>query len=56
MCIRDSSKLVFQELPGDDPRQRKPDIALAKNKLNWQPSIDLDIGLDRTIAYFKTVI
>ena len=50
------SKLVFQGLPGDDPRQRKPDIALAKNKLNWQPSIDLDIGLDRTIAYFKTVI
>ena len=50
------SKLVFQELPGDDPRQRKPDITLAKNKLNWQPSIDLDIGLDRTIAYFKTVI
>ena len=50
------SKLVFQELPGDDPRQRKPDITLAKDKLGWQPSIDLDTGLDRTIAYFKTVI
>ena len=50
------SKLVFQELPGDDPKQRKPDITLAKDKLDWQPSIDLDTGLDRTIAYFKTVI
>ena len=50
------SKLVFQELPGDDPKQRKPDITLAKDKLDWQPSIDLDTGLDHTIAYFKTVI
>ncbi len=50
------SKLVFRELPGDDPKQRQPDITLAKNKLDWQPTIDLDTGLDRTIAYFRSVI
>jgi nucleoside-diphosphate-sugar epimerase len=37
----------------DDPLQRQPDIALAKKLLNWSPSIDLDAGLRRTIAYFR---
>ena len=48
------SKLVFKPLPEDDPKQRRPDITLAKKALGWGPTIQLDEGLDRTIAYFKT--
>jgi UDP-glucuronate decarboxylase len=40
-------------LPSDDPRQRQPDIALAKEKLGWQPQVSLDDGLRETIAYFR---
>ncbi|MCL1927418.1 MAG: SDR family oxidoreductase [Treponema sp.] len=47
------SKLIFLELPQDDPKQRRPDIALAKSKLHWEPKISLDDGLKETIAYFK---
>jgi UDP-glucuronate decarboxylase len=47
------SKLVFRPLPSDDPRQRQPDIALAKEKLGWQPQVSLDDGLRETIAYFR---
>jgi UDP-glucuronate decarboxylase len=47
------SKIVYQPLPPDDPKQRKPDISLAKEKLSWQPKVPLDEGLERTIAYFK---
>ena len=47
------SELVFQPLPQDDPRQRSPDITLAKSMLKWQPVIALDTGLERTIAYFR---
>ena len=47
------SKIVFKELPKDDPAQRKPDISLAKEKLNWEPNIALDEGLDKSIDYFK---
>ena len=48
-----SSKLVFMPLPTDDPLQRKPDITLAQNKLGWTPSIALEAGLQKTIAYFS---
>jgi len=48
------SKLVFRPLPGDDPKQRKPDIALAKELLGWEPKIPLADGLAKTIAYFRT--
>jgi UDP-glucuronate decarboxylase len=49
-----TSKLEFRELPGDDPKQRKPDISLADKYLDgWKPQVDLDEGLRRTIAYFK---
>ena len=48
-----SSKLVFMPLPTDDPLQRKPDITLAQNKLGWTPSISLEAGLQKTIAYFS---
>jgi len=47
-----SSRLVYMPLPTDDPLQRKPDITLAKNKLDWTPSIKLEDGLQKTIAYF----
>lgn len=49
-------KVVYKDLPSDDPTQRKPDITLAKNKLGWEPKIPLAQGLDKTIEYFKTQI
>jgi UDP-glucuronate decarboxylase len=50
------SKLVYLPLPEDDPKQRKPDISLAKKELNWQPVVDLETGLAKTIEYFKLVV
>ena len=50
------SKLVFKPLPHDDPKQRQPDITLAKSKLDWRPVIELDEGLERTIEYFKRLM
>ncbi len=47
------SKIVFKPLPEDDPLQRKPDITLAKTKLQWQPKTPLEEGLEKTIDYFK---
>ena len=49
------SKIVHYPLPADDPKQRKPDITLAKKVLNWQPTIDLEQGLRRTIEYFRNI-
>ena len=48
-----SSKLVFCPLPSDDPRQRQPDISLARKELRWQPQVNLEDGLKMTIAYFR---
>ena len=48
-----ASKLVFKELPSDDPRQRQPDIGVAKELLGWQPVTPLEEGLKRTINYFQ---
>ena len=53
--LRPGGKLCFKPLPADDPTRRRPDITLAKEKLGWQPHICLDEGLDKTIAYFKTL-
>ena len=50
---KSKSKLVFQNLPEDDPKRRMPDISLANDNLNWTPNIDLDLGLLKTINYFK---
>jgi UDP-glucuronate decarboxylase len=50
------SKLEFQPLPQDDPKQRCPDITLAKENLGWQPKIFLEEGLERTIAYFEPLL
>jgi UDP-glucuronate decarboxylase len=47
------STLTFHPLPGDDPRQRKPDISLAKELLKWEPTVSLRDGLIETIAYFQ---
>jgi UDP-glucuronate decarboxylase len=47
------SKIIHQKLPQDDPLQRKPDISLAKKELNWEPLIDLEEGILKTVAYFK---
>ncbi len=50
------SKIIFQPLPSDDPKQRQPDIGRAKSLLNWTPSIQLKAGLEKTINYFKNSI
>jgi UDP-glucuronate decarboxylase len=50
------SKLVFEPLPSDDPKQRQPNIELAKSKLGWEPKVNLEDGLKETIAYFKKVL
>ncbi len=50
------SKIIYEELPTDDPMQRSPDINKARDILNWKPTIKLEEGLIKTIEYFKTVI
>ncbi len=52
--VDSKSKIIHKPLPADDPLQRKPDITLAREKLGWEPTVELDEGLDRTIAYFKS--
>ena len=47
------SKIVYEPLPSDDPHQRKPDVTVARDKLDWQPRVPLDQGLAKTIAYFE---
>lgn len=54
--IGSKSKLIFEPLPKDDPLKRKPDITLAKKMLNWQPTIKLEDGLIKTIAYFEQLL
>ncbi len=51
-----NSKIIFKELPNDDPKRRKPDISLAKEKLNWEPSVCLEEGLKYTIEYFDNLL
>ena len=51
-----SSQIVFQDLPQDDPKQRRPDISLAKEVLDWEPTIALDQGLDWTVGYFQKLL
>ena len=53
---KSKSKVQFQPLPADDPKQRKPDITLAKKKLGWTPRVDLEEGLISTIEYFRDVL
>lgn len=53
---KSNSKIIYKPLPQDDPKQRQPDISLAKKHLNWEPKINLDNGLKRTIEYFKDIV
>jgi UDP-glucuronate decarboxylase len=50
------SKIVYRPLPEDDPKQRQPDISLAKSELNWEPTVGLTDGLKETIAYFRSTL
>jgi len=50
------SKIVFQPLPDDDPKQRKPDISLAKKIIDWEPKVQLEDGLKLTIDYFREIV
>jgi UDP-glucuronate decarboxylase len=50
------SSLIFKPLPSDDPRQRQPNISLARSMLDWEPRIELDEGLQKTIAYFRRLV
>lgn len=50
------SKIVYKDLPSDDPKQRQPDITLARNIINWEPKVQLEDGLVKTIEYFRNVL
>ena len=54
--VSSKSKIIFMDLPKDDPTKRKPDISKAKEYLKWSPTITLDQGLNKTIEYFKEVL
>jgi UDP-glucuronate decarboxylase len=54
--IGSKSNIIFKDLPQDDPKQRQPNIELAKSMLEWQPSIELEQGLTKTINYFKDTL
>ena len=56
LMLDSDAEITYLPLPSDDPTKRKPDITLAKDKLQWSPSIVLDDGLKKTIAYFRSVI
>lgn len=53
---KSKSQIVFQPLPADDPKQRQPNIDLAKSKLQWEPTVNLEDGLQETIAYFRRIL
>lgn len=53
---KSKSKIIFLPLPQDDPKQRQPDISLAKQKLNWTPKVELRDGLSKTIEYFRGIL
>ncbi len=56
MLVGGRSRLVYQPLPADDPRQRQPDIRLARDQLGWQPKVGLEDGLKETISYFRHLL
>lgn len=56
MIPESKSQIIYKDLPQDDPKQRQPDIKLAKEKLNWEPKVQLEEGLKKTIEYFRTIV
>jgi len=54
--IGSQSKIIHKPLPSDDPKQRKPDISLAKEELDWEPKVKLEDGLVKTIGYFEGLL
>ena len=50
------SEMVHKPLPVNDPTQRKPDITIAKEQLGWEPTIDLETGITKTVAYFSSIV
>jgi UDP-glucuronate decarboxylase len=54
--IGSDSSIVYRPLPEDDPKRRRPDIALARERLSWKPEINLEQGLEKTIQYFKEIL
>ena len=50
------SKVIFKKSEKDDPKRRKPDISFANENLNWQPNCDLNLGVNKTISYFKEIL
>jgi UDP-glucuronate decarboxylase len=54
--VGSKSKIINKPLPSDDPRQRQPDLTLARSKLGWSPTVTLDQGLPKTIAYFDKLL
>ena len=55
-ATKSSSEIVFKELPQDDPKQRNPDISKAKEILNWNPTVNFESGIQKTIDYFRQEI
>ena len=55
-CTQSKSQITYKPLPQDDPVQRRPDITMAKEKLNWKPQVELNEGLKKAVEYFKKVI
>jgi UDP-glucuronate decarboxylase len=56
MIPQSNSRIIYEPLPQDDPKQRQPDTALARRMLDWQANISLDLGLVPTIAYFQSLL
>jgi UDP-glucuronate decarboxylase len=56
MIPESKSKIIYKDLPSDDPKQRQPDISVAKKELDWEPTIQLEAGLAKTIPYFKSQV
>ena len=54
--VGSNSKIVYKNLPSDDPRKRQPDIGLALDKLDWKPRIGIEEGLNRTVKYFSKIL
>ena len=54
--VGSKSKIIHKKLPQDDPKQRKPDITLARQTLGWAPHVDLETGLKKTVAYFEALL